>query len=117
MEKVRETFYTNDKNKESDYIRKEKARWNSWIEKEEYEAIPTRYEITFPKTYDTPRKKSVRIDKKQFMYFVHFVLSQYVIDKMLIETYDDKYLDTEAVEKFRQERLGVGIYSHDYDDG
>ena len=118
---MRKTYYINDytddaESSERDYMLVENAKWNAWIDQSKDEYGNITYKLKIPRT-DDERKRSVKLDEWQFEQFVHFVMSRYVVDKMLIETHNDKNRDTSAVLNVRYERLGVGIYGHEYDDG
>jgi len=118
---MRKTYYINDhtadaERSETSYMREEEWRWNKWIGQSQDDYGNITYKLKVPPT-DNERKRSVKLDEWQFEQFVHFVMSRYVVDKMLIETHKDKNRDTEGVKSERQSRLGVGIYGHEYDDG
>jgi hypothetical protein len=120
---MRKTYYITDytanaESSEQDYIREQKAIWDKWISKSKDEEGNITYKLNIPPNWQTDyRKRSVKLDEWQFEQFVHFVMSRYVVDRMLIETHNDKNRDTSAVLNVRYERLGVGIYGHEYDDG
>ena len=119
---MRKTYYINDytddaESSERDYMLVENAKWNAWIDQSKDEYGNITYKLNIPPNWQTDyRKRSVKLDEWQFEQFVHFVLSRYLVDKMLIETHKDKNRDTEGVKSERQSRLGVGIYGHEYDD-